>query len=140
MKPSRRKSGNSEEASWLQTFYQIAHSDTRWAKEQGWRVVRWTVLLFGAVLGIQKYHVSNVPSFVFSSIDAVVLLIAIYYLRSLDRWMESTRSTTDEIEARIYPISSILRRRSHPSFSVFQCAVIVVAFFLVVLAHYHLSP
>lgn len=144
MKSSRRKSGNSEEASWLRTFYQVAHSDTRWAKEQGWRAVKWTVLLFGAALGIQKYLTSNVPSIVFPLIDIAVLSVAILYLRDLHHWMVSTSRTTDKIEAQIHPISSILERHrsnhNHLSFLVVQYAVIIIAFVLVVLAHCDLRP
>jgi len=36
--------------SWRQIWFQNAHSDMRWAKEQGWKVSQWTVVLIAGWL------------------------------------------------------------------------------------------
>jgi len=137
--PSEQKNGDPDTTGWLQTFYQIAHSDTRWAKEQGWKVVNWALLLFGALLGIQQYFVPNVSSFVFPVVDTAVLLIAIFFLLDLHSWASSTRRTAEKIENKIPNVDSILERPDYDKNNRFylgmQILVVVVAFFLVVMVH-----
>ncbi len=130
---------NRERASWLRTLYQIAHSDTRWAKEQGWRVVNWTLLLFGGLFGIAhllRPHVS-VTAFLIASV--LVLVVAVFYLIGLHRWALSTRGTAERIEAQIPDIASVLDRRcpgeKHLFYLTVQLAVVLVAFVFAVLAH-----
>jgi len=87
---------------WLRTLYQVAHSDTRWAKEQSWRVVYWSLLLFAAVLAISKYLVHGVPSKVFITLSGaftiMILVVAILFLRDLRQFVAGTRHTTDQIQ------------------------------------------
>ena len=139
MTPTEQKHGDSETTSWLQTFYQIAHSDTRWAKEQGWRVVNWALLLFDALLVVQQYLSANVSPLVFAAIDAGVLLVAIFYLFDLQSWASSTRRTAEKIENKIPEVSTVLERRAYDKDNKFfmgvQFIVIFVAFFLVLMAH-----
>ena len=140
--PSKRKNKDSETTSWLQTLYQVAHSDTRWAKEQGWRVVNWTLLLFGALLGIQKI-VPNLPLCAFLVGDAVVVFVAGFYLIDLQSWSSGMRRTADKIENRIPNVASILERRildrNHYKYLVIQFLVIVGALSFVVLAQCYLN-
>ena len=103
----------SERSSWLRTLYQIAHSDTRWAKEQGWRVVNWTLLLFGALLGLAKYLNPQISPIAFSFIYAVILIAAIIYLVELHCWAKDTRSTSARIEEEIPDVEGILITRTY---------------------------
>lgn len=127
---------------WLKTFYQIAHSDTRWAKEQGWRVVNWALLLFGALLSIHKYFVPDVSLLLFVAVDAVVLLLAIFFLCHLHSWASSTRRTAEKIENKIPNVDSILERQSHDKgnwlYLGMQLLVVVISFFLVIFVHLHM--
>jgi len=140
--PSEQKNKDPDTTSWFQTFYQIAHSDTRWAKEQGWQVVNWTLLLFGALLGIQKL-VPNLPLCAFLVADVVVVLVAGFYLIDLQWWSSGMRRTADKIENLIPNVASILERRirdrNHYKYLAIQFLIIVGALSFVVLAHFYLD-
>ena len=128
-----------ERASWLRTLYQVAHSDTRWAKEQSWRVINWTLLLFGGLLGIARLLRPHVSITAFLIATVPVLVVAVFYLIGLHRWALSTRGTAERIEAQIPDIASVLDRRrpgaKHYFYLTVQLAVVFVAFVFSVLAH-----
>lgn len=139
---SEQNNKDPETTSWLQALYQIAHSDTRWAKEQGWQVVNWTLLLFGALLGIQKL-IPALPLCAIFVADAAVTLVAVFYLIDLQWWSSGMRRTADKIEEQIPNAASILERRirdrNHYKYLVIQFLVIVGALGFVVLAQCYLS-
>lgn len=139
----QRKSKDSE-PSWLQTFYKISQSETRWAKEQGWRVVNWTLALFGALLAIQRFLFPNVAWFVFALIGLGVLLIAFFYLKNLHSYAATTRGNADRIEKKIGNVSEILERASnkdnHCIYLVIQVVVVLVAFALFATATFYCCP
>jgi hypothetical protein len=124
--------------SWLRTFYQLVHSDTRWTKEQGWRVVNWTLLLYGAILGIAKFLLPTLPQITFVLVDGGVLLVAIIYLVDLHLSAAALRRSATRIEGEI-PEASLLERRTHDTYHFLylgiQLVVVVAAFVLVTAAH-----
>lgn len=127
-----------DRAAWLRMLYQVAHSDTRWAKEQSWRVVNWGLLLFAANLGIYKFLLEQVSPTVFALLDALVAVIAVLILLDLHRSASGTRATTSKIQAQIPDIDGILDRREvdreHVAYFGVQVAVVVVSLVLAVLA------
>lgn len=144
MMMSQQEKEDPDQASWLRTLYQIAHSDTRWTKEQGWRVVNWTLLLYGAVLGTAKYLLPKLSSTVFIFVDMGVLIVALIYLVKLHLSAAGTRRTAARIEDRIPPdVVTLLERRTQDTYHNFylgiELAVVVVAFILVAAAHLHLA-
>ena len=139
------KLDDDDRGSWLRTLYQIAHSDTRWAKEQSWRVVYWSLLLFAALLAIFKYLVHGVADGFFIGITFIGITIAIpvmAYLSLLDlhRSAGGTRRTTDKIQKdEIKELSSrFLDPRQtdleHYLYLIMQVVVLVVAAALTILA------
>lgn len=128
-----------EKGSWLRTLYQTAHSDIRWAKEQGWRVVNWALLLFAALLAIARYPLSSVPATAFAAVDALVLLVAMVFLVELHLWAAATRRTAAKIEKEIGDLVTLLERRAedrnHYFYLVIQLLVVIAAFVLAVIAH-----
>lgn len=139
-----RRNSKDSETSWLQTFYKISQSETRWAKEQGWRVVNWTLTLFGALLAIQGFLFPNIPWFVFPIIGFGVLLIAFFYLGKLHFYAATTRGNADRIEKKIGNVSEILERTSnkdnHCIYLVIQVVVVLVACALFAIATFYCCP
>jgi len=132
-----------EVASWLRSLYQLAHSDIRWMKEQGWRVVNWALLLYGAVLGIARFFLPQTPPWLFISVDVGILLVAIWYLVDLHLSGVSTRQTSARIEAQIPERAKLWEPRTHdPNHVLYlgiQLAIVVVSFVLLVAAHLWLA-
>ena len=142
MPKSERQDRGSESGSWLRTLYQHSRSDTIWAKEQGWRVVNWALVLFGANLSAQRYIISDIVSpVIFVLIDAGILLAAILYIVDLHCSANYSRRLAARIEEKIPEVTALLEPPGHGQNRFFylgiQFAVIVTAFVLVVLAHYH---
>ena len=131
-----------ERMSWLRTYYQVAHSDTRWTKEQGWRVVNWTLLLYGAILGIAKFLLPKIAQITFIFVDAGVLLVAIIFLVDLHLSAAALRRSATRIEDEI-PDASLLERRTHDTYHFLylgiQLVIVVTAFVLVTAAHLHMG-
>lgn len=101
-----------ERGAWLRTLYQLTHSDTRWAKEQGWRVVNWTLLLFGALLAIAKWLAPDFSLSAFVIANLFLLAVGIYYLVNLHCWALSNRKSAEQLEAQIpEDVASLLDRR-----------------------------
>lgn len=138
-----KKNEDSETNSWLRTLYEITHSDTRWAKEQGWQVVNWTLLLFGAVLGIQQI-VPALPLYAFLVADTAIVLVASFYLLDLHWWTSGMRRTADRIENEIPNASTLLERRAHDrnhyKYLVVQFLVVGGGLIFVVMAHLYSCP
>jgi len=127
-------------AAWLRTLYQIAHSDTRWAKEQGWRVVNWTLLLFGALLAIAHLLMPHFSIIAFVIAGVFVLAVGICYLVDLHRWALRTRGNAERLEAQIpEDIASLLDRRApgekHLPYLLVQLGIVTVAFVFALLVH-----
>ncbi len=125
--------------SWLRTLYQIAHSDTRWAKEQSWRVVYWSLLLFAAELAIFKYLVHGVADGFFIGITIVIPVMAFLSLLDLRRSAGGTRRTMDKIQKdEIKELSSFLDLRQtdleHDLHLIMRVFMLVVAAGLTILA------
>jgi len=89
---------DADRGSWLRTLYQVAHSDTRWAKEQSWRVVYWSLLLFAAELAIFKYLGPGGHVKVFIALTITILFVGIISLYDLRQSVAGTRHTTDKIQ------------------------------------------
>lgn len=129
-----------ERGAWLRTLYQLTHSDTRWAKEQGWRVVNWTLLLFGALLAIAKWPAPYFSLCAFVIANLFLLAVGIYYLLDLHCWTQSNRKSAEQLEAQIpEDVLSLLDRRApgekHLPYLLIQVGIVFVAFILVLLAH-----
>ncbi len=143
MSTPQREDRDPERTSWLRTLYQVSHSDIRWAKEQGWRIVNWTLLLFSALLGLAKYLHPQISPITFAYVDAVIVIVAIVYLAELHIWAAGTRRTAAKIEDEIADVTTILERRSHDRNHLFylgvQLLVVVGACILVVTAHIYLA-
>ena len=136
---SDQNNQDQEVVSWLRSLYQLAHSDLRWMKEQGWRVVNWALLLYGAVLGIAKYFLPQTTPIIFILVDVGILLLAIYYIDNLYHSEVSTRETTTCIGEQIPKKARLWEARSHdPNHVLYlyiRLSVVVVSFVLVVVAH-----
>ena len=122
---------------WLRLLYQLAHSDIRWAKEQGWRVVNWALLLFGASLALYKFLLDT-PLWVFALLDAGIAVIAILYLVDLHQFAAVNRETGSRIQAQVPEVDGILSHRKldrdHVAYLVVKLVVVVVSLVLTVLA------
>ena len=134
--PNRQR--DDDRSSWLRTLYQIAHSDTRWAKEQGWRVVNWSLLLFAALLAVSKYVLAEVSWIAFGVIAVLVVVVAIIFLLDLSQFGAGTRRTSSQIQKEIPDASEILDQRSGDRDQTFyltiQIVVLIVALALTWLA------
>ena len=128
---------NKTRLDWLRLLYQLAHSDIRWAKEQGWRVVNWALLLFAASLGLYKF-LHDVSLWVFALLDAGIGVIAILYLADLHQFAAVSRDTGSRIQAHMPKIDDILTHRAwdrnHVAYFVVKVTVVVVSLVLTVLA------
>ena len=129
-----------ERAAWLRMLYQIAHSDIRWAKEQGWRVVNWTLLLYGALLGTAHLLTPHFSITAFVIAGVFVLAVGTYCLVDLHRWALRTRGNAERLEAHIpEDITALLDRRApgekHLPYLLVQLGIVIVAFVLALLVH-----
>jgi hypothetical protein len=128
---------------WLRLLYQLAHSDIRWAKEQGWRVVNWALLLFGASLALHKFLLSA-SLWVFALLDAVIAVIAVLYLVDLHQFAVVSRETGSRIQGEVPEIGGVLSHRKwdrdHVAYLVVKIAVVVVSLVLTVLALQSVRP
>jgi hypothetical protein len=128
---------------WLRLFYQLAHSDIRWAKEQGWRVVNWALLLFGASLALYKF-LEDVSLWAFALLDAVVAVIAIVYLVDLHLFAAGNRETGSRIQSQVPGINGILSHRrwdrDHVAYLVVKISIVVISLVLTVLALRFVRP
>ncbi|MEK7815586.1 MAG: hypothetical protein AAB294_02060 [Pseudomonadota bacterium] len=129
-----------ERGAWLRTLYQLTHSDTRWAKEQGWRVVNWTLLLFGALLAIAHLLAPHFSLCAFVIAGLFLLAVGIYYLVGLHCWALSNRRSAEQLEAQIpKDVVSLLDRRApgekHLPYLLVQVGIVTVAFVLVLAVH-----
>ena len=122
---------------WLRLLYQLAHSDIRWAKEQGWRVVNWALLLYAANLGLHRL-LKDVPTTSFALLDAAIGVIAVVYLADLHHFASGTRASAFMIQAQIPGVGGFLQHRqsdrNHVAYFVVQVAVVIVSLVLAVLA------
>jgi hypothetical protein len=122
---------------WPRLFYQLAHSDIRWAKEQGWKVVNWALLLFGASLALYKFLLDT-SLWVFAFLDAVIAVIAIVYLVDLHQFAAGNRETASRIQAQVPEIDGILSHRKwdrdHVVYLVVKISIVVISLVLTVLA------
>ena len=135
MDTNQQEKFDPESASWLRTMYQTSHSDTRWAKEQAWRVVNWTLVLFFGLLSIAEYVKLSVPLFFIS--EVFLLAMAIIYLCELHDSARNTRQTSARIENLIPDIKRLLELRTcdkdHKLYLVTQMLVVIGAFVFVAL-------
>ena len=117
---------------WLRTWYQLAHADVRWAKEQGWRVVNWGLLILGALVAVAKYASAQASPIVFSLIGAAVVIVAIAWLVDLHRFAEYGRRTCADTckEIKWEVPGGVTTGAEHMIYLMIKIAVLVVALVL----------
>jgi hypothetical protein len=105
-KPSSRpieKIVDSEGTKWLHELYQIAHSDTRWAKEQGWRVVGGVFAICAGFLAFSK-DAKDPAALSGLQIEVLFLALAVAgvtYVISLHCGAASARALSKSINAQV---------------------------------------
>ena len=125
------------EREWLAAVYDTAISDTRWAKEQGWRATEWSLVLSGGVLALYRYPFHTAPVWIFVLISAALATLFNYYLCRLHVFAKKSRSRNDAIK-KLMPekVQYIVGNRgsdpNHVGFLVVQIIVIWCSFGLVV--------
>lgn len=128
----------SDAGDWQRLYYQLAHSDIRWSKEQGWRVVNWALLLYGAVITIAQFMLHTVSSLAFIVIGVFVAIVAIIWLVDLHSFGSKSRQVCRDIS------KSLPRESKHPSgegssdrhnfYLVIQLIVIIMGLVLFIVA------
>jgi len=98
--------------SWWVTFYQLAHSDTRWAKDQAWRTIGIAFALFSAILALYKYPFRDAAVGAFQLIALLVAILAAAHICLLHHFAKESRGITDAIREELgEPIMKVLPAR-----------------------------
>lgn len=127
---------NGERGSWLPTLYEIAHAEIRWAKEQGWRVVNWALVLFGGLIAVAKL-LQPTPWYYFAALALLVLLAGYFFVDDLHESAASARGNADRIEKRIPGAAELLQvhdgNQDHRFHFYVQLILLAMGFLLAIL-------
>lgn len=127
---------NGESRSWLPKLYEIAHAEIRWAKELGWRVVNWTLVLFGGLIAVAKL-LQPTPWYYFAALALVVLLAAYFFVDDLHESAASARGNAERIEKRIPGAAEFLQvhggNADHRFHFYVQLVILAMGFLLAIL-------
>ena len=128
-----------DQREWLSELYQLAHSDVRWAKEQGWRIASWTFALLAAILALYRDPFSHAPVCYFAIMVAAIVISAGCFLFDLDSFAREARTKSDSIETAMPErMKTILPKRdaypNHASYLVVQLVSLLIAGAVTVLA------
>lgn len=81
---------------WRKTWFENAHSEIRWSKEQGWRALEGSVLLLAGIAAA-SVSLSGLPVIaIVLMVSAVVVLVA-WYMVDLHRSAAKSRKWCDDI-------------------------------------------
>jgi hypothetical protein len=123
---------------WLRTLYQLAHANINWDKEQGWRVVGWSLALLGGLIAIYRSPLSKSHVWPFAVLVAVLVIVAIWYLARLNKAAQLARATAVRIEStlphEILPLGERSTAGAQRIFLILQVLLLVVAGILTVIA------
>jgi len=122
---------------WLVAFYHEALTDIRWAKERTGDIVRWAVILLGALTALSR-SIATLDNLILIGFAILVAGGGIWWLVDLYMFARRTRIRLDTILADVsdhsrYPIK---RRhdRHHVKYLVIQSLVVLVACFFGIVA------
>ncbi len=121
---------------WAKIWFQNAHSDMRWAKEQSWRALQWAVVLFAA-LAAAASKLPDLPTTLFVILALCVAIIAIYYLLDLHWFGRRSRETSERLVREIPGRAEFLPKRHtdphHYALFVVRIAVVIAALVMTLL-------
>lgn len=135
---------------WHKIWFQHAHSDSRWAKEQGWKVSQWTVVLIAGLVAAGR-QLTTVPVEVWFMALVLIEAFAIWYLLDLHRFGKTSRDTSERLlkkpdELKAWREDLLPKREKDPhhyTHLVARIVVVVAAGVIgaaVVWAAYHTTP
>lgn len=128
---------DAEQAAWHRALYGLAHSDIRWSKEQGWRVVNWALLLYAAVVAFFRYWPSHIAVWSYF-LAPLVALVAIAFEWHLHSFAKEARGTIRNIRPKIPHGSDVLgtcvEDSDHPLYLAVQVLLILAGLALTLLA------
>lgn len=129
---SDNRDDSDAERAWFLTVYELAVADTRWAKEQSWRVVQWLFALFGAVLTLYRYPFARAEPWSFAVIVLTLGAVSAFYLWQLHAFAASARVKSSKIDQSMPSgVRKILGERgrdpSHTTLLVVQLAALVLS-------------
>jgi len=129
---------------WLHTVYEVSNSDTRWAKEQAWRVINWSFLLLAALIPIAKILVSHVPLWSFTVVGLALVSFSWLELVRLYRFADQARARCNDIQTRVridpLLVGTPTKQSVHRSYLIVQCAAVLLALGAVLLVMRYLPP
>lgn len=96
---------------WRRTWFQNAHSDMRWAKEQGWRALQWILLLLAGMTAAQS-QLPALPKALFEALIVLSGVIGAWYLWDLHKFGQSSRDTAEGLVKDVPGRDDYLPRRS----------------------------
>jgi hypothetical protein len=115
---------------WVKIWYQTAHSDIRWAKEQGWRALQWTVVLLAGLVAAAR-QIGSIPQQVFLILIFTVAAFAIFYQADLHKFAKHSRSITEGVLKKVPGRKENLPKRKfdpdHRLYLIVRIAVILGA-------------
>ena len=106
-------------------------SDVRWAKEQGWKVLQWTVLLQAAIYAAST-QIGEVPVWVYFVLTLIVAFAASAYLIDLHIFAKKSRTEALTVLPDYVPWGHSRKRGHHAPYLSLQLAVVVGATIIVV--------
>ena len=72
---------------WMRVFYQEAHANVTWAKNQGWRALKFSVLLLAAIMAAHD----KFDSIALAILAFLLLVVGAAYLVSLNAFATQSR-------------------------------------------------
>ena len=130
---------------WRRTWFQNAHSDMRWAKEQGWKALQWIILLQAAATAAQS-QLGNLDVRVFQGSVAGIGAVGVWYLIDLHLFGRSSRRTAEGLLIAVPGRDKYLPRRTkdrhHVGLLVVRIVITVAStvFALLVILQHHRAP
>ena len=122
---------------WVKMWYQLAHSDIRWAKEQGWRALQWTIVLLVALVVAAK-QIESMPRWAFVILILLVGFIALWYQLDLHQFAKRSRDFANKLRENI-PLP-VPERKADPNHWVYLFIRIIAIVGAVVFAYLSVMP
>jgi pheromone shutdown protein TraB len=82
---------------WRRAWYHEAVTDIRWAKDRAWSVLQGAVILLAALLTASK-TISAIPSWLYASFVALLVVVAVFWLSDLNEFAKKARNSVEDLQ------------------------------------------
>jgi hypothetical protein len=95
------------DSDWKKLLVELAWSDIRWAKEQGWKVLQWSIVLLAAVYAASR-QLQDIPVGVYILFVVAIGFIAVWYLVDLHTFAKDSRDRFRTLAEGVSELSDVL--------------------------------